>query len=65
MKAMMGAQAAMQTMGMAAQVQTAALNIAGQAVGATTAMAVQVVTDLVKTSKDSVKAQGEAFQKAN
>jgi hypothetical protein len=65
MQAMLDAQLAMQTMGQLAQLKTAGMNIAGQAIGATTSMAVQVVTDLVKTSKDSVKAQGDAFQKPN
>ena len=65
MAAMMAAQGTIQLMGMKSQLVTAGLNIAGQTVGATTAMAVQAVTDLVKTSKDAVKAQGEAFQKAN
>lgn len=63
--AMLAAQTAMQLNGMRAQLITAGLNMMGQTVGATTAMAVQTVTDLVKTTKDSVKAQGEAFQKAN
>ena len=65
MAAMMAAQGTIQLMGMKSQLVTAGLNIAGQTVGATTSMAVQAVTDLVKTSKDAVKAQGEAFQKAN
>lgn len=60
---MLEAQLLMQSMGQMAQLKTAAMNIAGQAIGATTAMAVQVVTDLVKTSKDAIKTQGEAFQK--
>jgi hypothetical protein len=65
MAATMAAQSAIQIAGMKAQLVTAGLNIMGQTVGATTSMAVQVVTDLVKTSKDAVKQQGEAFQKAN
>jgi hypothetical protein len=64
-KTMMAGQLAVQTAGMKAQLVTAGLNMMGQTVGATTAMAVQTVTDLVKTSKDAVKAQGDAFQKAN
>lgn len=63
--AMMLAQSQMQLAGMANQIATAGLNMVGQTVGATTAMAVQTVTDLVKTTKDAVKQQGEAFQKAN
>ncbi len=65
MQAMFKAQTAIQMLGMGMQIKTAALNILGQSVGAGTAMAVQTVTDLVKNSKDAVKAQGEAFQKAN
>lgn len=65
MTANMAAQSAIQLAGMSAQLYSASLNIAGQTVGATTAMAVQSVTDLVKVSKDAVKQQGEAFQKAN
>jgi hypothetical protein len=60
--AMLAAQTAIQTAGMTAQIATAGLNIMGQTVGATTAMAVQTVKDLVETTKSAVKDQGEAFK---
>jgi hypothetical protein len=61
----MAAQQALSEWSTRGQLLAAELSMSNQAIGAHTAMAKQITTDLAKAGKDAVRAQGEAFQKAN